>query len=110
MALLLSCESLTKSYGPRTLFTGISFGLDDQERTGLIGPNGSGKSTLLKLLAGAEAPDDGEINTRRNLRLEHVEQQDVFPANVSVEQVLVDAMASMPIDEHDRVARASIML
>ena len=110
MALLLSCESLTKSYGPRTLFTGISFGLDDQERTGLIGPNGSGKSTLLKLLAGAEAPDEGEINTRRNLRLEHVEQQDVFPANVSVEQVLVDAMASMPIDEHDRVARASIML
>jgi ABC transport system ATP-binding/permease protein len=110
MALLLSCESLTKSYGPRTLFTGISFGLDDQERTGLIGPNGSGKSTLLKLLAGAEAPDEGEINTRRNLRLEHVEQQDVFPANVSVEQVLVDAMASMPIDEHDRVARASILL
>ena len=110
MALLLSCESLTKSYGPRTLFQGISFGLDDQERTGLIGPNGSGKSTLLKLLGGIEAPDEGEIVTRRNLRLEYVAQEDDFPENATVEQVLVDAMASMPIDEHDRIARASVLL
>jgi ABC transport system ATP-binding/permease protein len=110
MALLLSAKSLTKSYGPRTLFQGISFGLDDQERTGLIGPNGSGKSTLLKLLAGIEASDEGEIITRRNLRLEYVAQQDLFPDNATVEQVLVDAMAAMPIDEHDRVARAGILL
>jgi ATPase subunit of ABC transporter with duplicated ATPase domains len=54
MAFLFRSDSLSKSFGHRKLFQGISISFDDGERTGLVGPNGSGKSTLLKILAGIE--------------------------------------------------------
>ncbi|HEX2974074.1 MAG TPA: ABC-F family ATP-binding cassette domain-containing protein [Tepidisphaeraceae bacterium] len=110
MSLLLSCESLSKSYGIRTLFRGISFGLNEGERTGLIGPNGSGKSTLLRLLAGAEPPDEGELISRRNLRVGYVPQQDVFPPAATVQQVLLEVLTDRPIEEHERTTRVAIQM
>src|SRR5690349_7460286 len=80
MTLLLNCKSLSKAFGARPLFQGISISFDDSERTGLIGPNGSGKSTLMKILAGIEQPDDGSIESRRMLRLAYLPQEDRFPA------------------------------
>src|SRR5580765_2496428 len=72
MTLLLNCKLLSKAFGVRPLFKGISISFDDTERTGLIGPNGSGKSTLMKILAGIEQPDEGTIETRRQLRLDYL--------------------------------------
>jgi ATP-binding cassette subfamily F protein uup len=76
MAILLSCRDLSKSFGVRPLFSGLSFGLFEGERAGMIGPNGAGKSTLLKILAGRETADEGEIAARRGLRVGYLAQQD----------------------------------
>jgi ATP-binding cassette subfamily F protein uup len=65
MTVLLSVQGLTKSYGPRLLFTDLSLDLRVGERIGLIGPNGSDKSTLLRLLAGLEEPETGTRSLRR---------------------------------------------
>jgi ATP-binding cassette subfamily F protein uup len=110
MALLLHCESLTKSYGVRTLFKDISISFDDTERTGLIGPNGSGKSTLLKILAGIEHYDSGNIISRRNLHLGYLPQEDQFPKGLTVQQVVLDSMKDQPGDEHDKLTLAEIQL
>ena len=112
MALLLSCQSLAKAF-QRPLFDGITLGLSDGERVGLIGPNGSGKSTFLKLLAELETPDSGAITRRRDLRMAYVPQEDVFPENATPATVLLEALASdnhAHLDEHDRHTQTAIML
>jgi ABC transport system ATP-binding/permease protein len=92
MAILLSSQGLRKSFGARPLFDGLSFGISEGERIGLLGANGSGKSTLLKLLAGQERPDGGTLSIRRNARLGYVPQSDVFDPEQTVQQVLSQAL------------------
>ncbi len=78
MSTLISVQNLSKTYGARPLFEGLSFGIFTGERAGLIGPNGAGKSTLLKVLAGVEKPDEGELAVRRGIRVGYLAQQDRF--------------------------------
>src|SRR4051794_41938862 len=115
MTLLLNCKSLSKAYGPRPLFREISIAFDDSEHTGLIGPNGSGKSTLLKILAGIEQSDTGSIETRRQLRLGFLPQEDRFPAGATARGVLVAAQAGDGSgghhgDGHESETKAGILL
>ena len=110
MAVLVSCQSLSKSYGVRPLFQNISLGVEDGERLGLIGPNGSGKSTLLRLFAGGETPDSGTISARRNLRLGYLPQEETFAPHLTVEAVLSEALTDSPGDADERGAPVAAML
>ncbi len=88
--LLLTAQSISKTHGLRTLFSGVSLSIAEGERVGLIGPNGAGKSTLLKLLAGVDGevgehkPDSGTITTAKGLRAVYVPQYDVFGGDPSI--------------------------
>ncbi len=107
--MLLSCESIGKSYGVKPLFSDLSIGLAEGDRVGLIGPNGSGKSTLLKILAGIEDPDDGTRSLRRHVRLSYVPQESTFPLDLTVEEVLAQTLHEEGLDPHEesgRIARA----
>lgn len=107
--ILLSCESISKAYGVRTLFTDLSLALFDGDHVGLIGPNGSGKSTLLKILAGLEPPDRGTRTLRRHTRIGYVPQEPSFLTDHSIERVLQDTLAEEGLDPHEqggRIARA----
>ena len=53
----LSVENLTKTYGEKTLFKNISFGIEQGQKVALVAKNGSGKSTLLKILVGTDIAD-----------------------------------------------------
>ena len=109
MALFLNCENLSKSYGLRTLFQGVSFGVEEGMRLGIIGPNGAGKSTLLRVLAGEETPNTGNAVTRRGLRLAMVPQVDVFPAGATIQRVLLDALADSHVDPHERQVQVDVL-
>jgi ATP-binding cassette subfamily F protein uup len=111
MSVLLTAESLTKSYTSRPLFEDLSFTISDGDHVGLVGPNGSGKSTLLKVLAGVEDPDSGSRAVRKGLRIGYVPQDPVFAPGKTVEEVLFDALHDdHMLDEHEKFGRVSIAL
>ncbi|MBK7688576.1 MAG: ABC-F family ATP-binding cassette domain-containing protein [Elusimicrobia bacterium] len=103
MSTLISCQGLTKTYGARPLFEGLSFGVFAGERAGLIGPNGAGKSTLLKILAGLEKPDEGELAVRRGIRVGYLAQQDRFAEgeDISVGAELALALGGLGLEDYE---------
>src|SRR5437899_1570540 len=103
--LLLSCESVSKTYGTRSLFDDLSLGLFEGDQAGLVGPNGSGKSTLLKILAGVTTPDGGARSLRGGVRLGYVPQDPVFADDLTVAEVLTAALPD--VDEDDRPGRGA---
>ena len=109
-AILLSCEALSKAYNAQPLFTGLSFGLCEGDRVGLVGPNGSGKSTLLKILAGVEAPDSGTRSVRRLVRVGYVPQEPEFPPDHTVEEVLQEALVTDEQEEFEKATRIAVSL
>ena len=90
--LLVSIQSLAKSYGAQKLFDGISLSIYVGEKMGLIGPNGSGKSTLLKIMAEVETADAGQVAQAGSTHLVYLPQEDVFPASATVESALLEAL------------------
>ncbi len=86
MASILQVDGLTKSFGDLVLFREISFGIAEGERIGLIAKNGSGKTTLLNILTGKESYDNGAVVFRRDIRVSYLEQDPVYPENLTVLQ------------------------
>lgn len=76
---LLTAESISKSYGSKTLFKNLNFSVFSNDRVGLIGQNGSGKSTFLKILAGLEECDSGTLSVKRGLKVGYLPQTCDFP-------------------------------
>ncbi len=58
----LILSNLSKSFGSRSLFQGVSLKLSPGQRIALVGANGTGKSTLLRIIAGEEQPDTGKVS------------------------------------------------
>ncbi len=110
MSVLLSVRDISKSYGPRPLFDGLSLDLRAGEKVGLIGPNGSGKSTLLRILAGVDELDAGERTARRTSRVGFVTQDDAFPPDATCRDLVLLALADEPLEDHERDTRAAVAL
>jgi heme exporter protein A len=58
---VLDAQRLAARRGYATLFTGVTFRVQDGEALFVSGPNGSGKTTLLRMTAGLTAPAEGEL-------------------------------------------------
>ena len=76
MAHLVNVEGVTVAFGTRTLLDGVSLGLDDGDRVGVVGRNGDGKSTLLRVLARPQPPDGGRVTHSGGLRVGLLAQTD----------------------------------
>ena len=101
MSLLLNTNNLSKSFGHKNLFKNLTFSIFMHDRIGLIGPNGSGKSTLLKILAGLETADEGEVTTKRSLKICYV-PQNVFYESKSIKDVLLHSLKNENLAEYDK--------
>jgi ATP-binding cassette subfamily F protein uup len=102
MVNLISLEKAAKAYGPRVLLDGVSLGVGERQRIGVVGRNGAGKSTLLAILAGAVQPDSGRVARTSGLRVGYLRQADDLSGPVG--RIVLGATAAR--GEWEREARA----
>lgn len=71
---MVSVDGLAVEFGGTTLFSDISFVINDSDRIALMGKNGAGKSTLLKILAGVRKPTRGSVSAPKDTVIAYLPQ------------------------------------
>ena len=89
MAHLLGAEVVSLEFPTKKVFDGITIGVNEGDRIGIVGRNGDGKSTMLKLLARRIQPDEGKVTVRSGVRIGMLDQSDVLEPSSSIGQAVV---------------------
>jgi ATP-binding cassette subfamily F protein uup len=86
---VVNIEEVFKAFDIRPLLDGVSLGVSEGERIGIVGRNGSGKSTLMKIIAGVEDPDSGRVTKSNAARIGILSQIDTAAADATVGDVVI---------------------
>ena len=86
---LVNVESVNKAFDIKQLLVGVSLGVAEGERIGIVGRNGAGKSTLMKIIAGIEQPDSGRVTKNNSVKLGMLNQVDVADKAATVRDVVL---------------------
>jgi len=84
-----SIDKISKMFGGNSLFTELSFQINQGSRVGLVGANGSGKTSIFKLLTGVESPDSGSIHFKKGLKIGYLAQIPIFSDEMTSRDVLL---------------------
>lgn len=82
----LSVENISKSFGARTLFENVSFGINKDQKIAFVAKNGTGKSTILNIINGLDFPDTGQIVMRKGIRMEFLSQEPNLQDELTIEE------------------------
>lgn len=88
---LVTIEGLSKQYSERLLLEQVDLLINEGDKIGLIGPNGSGKTTLLRIIAGREAPDQGQVTIWGHVHIQYLPQEPVLVGNLTVLETLLQS-------------------
>ncbi|MFK0044951.1 ABC-F family ATP-binding cassette domain-containing protein [Streptomyces sp. NPDC090741] len=90
---LVNVEAVGKVYGTRALLDGISLGVSEGDRIGVVGRNGDGKTTLIRMLAKLEEPDTGRVTQSGGLRMGVLTQHDSLDPAATIRHEIIRDMA-----------------
>ena len=85
---LLSVHKISKSYGIKTLYKDITFGIHEGEKIAIVAKNGAGKTTLMRTLLDPAIADTGDVVFRNDLKIRYLGQQPSFEDGLTVREVL----------------------
>lgn len=71
---MITVDSLSVQFGGTTLFSDVSFSINENDKIALMGKNGAGKSTLLKIIAGENKPSSGQISAPKGTIIAYLPQ------------------------------------
>ena len=86
---VVNIEEVSKAFDIKELLVGVSLGISEGDRIGIVGRNGSGKSTLMKVIAGIEAPDAGRVTKSNSARIGLLSQVDLANPESTVGEVVL---------------------
>ncbi|MEV8452677.1 ABC-F family ATP-binding cassette domain-containing protein [Streptomyces sp. NPDC052095] len=90
---LVNVEQVSKVYGTRALLDGVSLGVSEGDRIGVVGRNGDGKTTLIRMLARLEEADSGRVTHSGGLRLGVLTQHDSLDPGATIRHEVIGDLA-----------------
>ena len=107
--MVIEAMDVSKSFGDKLLFEGLSFSLPPAGIVGVIGPNGAGKTTLFRMIMGAEKSDTGSFKVGETVKLGYVDQSHTaIDSEKTVFQVISGGADNMQIGGRTMSARAYV--
>ncbi|MBO9700018.1 MAG: ABC-F family ATP-binding cassette domain-containing protein [Sporocytophaga sp.] len=92
---MISVDGLTVAFGGRTLFSDVTFNINENDRIALMGKNGAGKSTMLKIIAGVDKPTKGKITAPNGAVIAYLPQHLLLDDDSTVFEETSKAFASI---------------
>ena len=84
----ISVENISKSYGDRTLFSNLSFGINKNQKVAFVAKNGTGKTSILNIIAGLDTPDNGQVIQRKDIQVAYLSQHQIFDNHLTIEETI----------------------
>ncbi|HZI17692.1 MAG TPA: energy-dependent translational throttle protein EttA [Pyrinomonadaceae bacterium] len=106
---VIEAEGVSKAYGDRLLFEGLSFKLPPGGIVGVIGPNGAGKTTLFRMITGQEQPDSGSFRVGETVTLGYVDQsRDTLAPDRTIWEEISDGQETVKLGSREVNSRAYV--
>jgi len=92
---MIAVNDISVEFGGTTLFSKISFAVNENDKIALMGKNGAGKSTLLKIIAGVNKPSSGSISAPKEAKIAYLPQHLLAKDNATVFEETSKAFAEV---------------
>jgi len=105
---VIEANGVSKGFGDRLLYEGLTFSLPPGGIIGVIGPNGAGKTTLFRMITGALAPDDGTFTIGDTVKLGYVDQNRPLDPEKNIWEEISDGEDIIRLGNRDINSRAYV--
>ena len=92
---MINVNNISVSFGGTTLFSDVTFSINENDKIALMGKNGAGKSTMLKIIAGATKPTSGNVTGPKEAVIAYLPQHLLTQDNVTVFEETMKAFAEV---------------
>ncbi|MFP9099139.1 ABC-F family ATP-binding cassette domain-containing protein [Flavobacterium sp. RHBU_24] len=92
---MITVDAVSVQFGGTTLFSDVSFSINETDKIALMGKNGAGKSTLLKIIAGQSKPSTGNISAPKGTIIAYLPQHLLTEDNATVMEETSKAFAEV---------------
>ena len=101
--MILSCQSICKSFGEKVILQDASFHIEEREKVALIGNNGAGKTTLLRIIMEEISADSGQVVIAKDKKIGYLAQyQDIHGHHTIYEELMTTKQYILDMEDKIR--------